>query len=366
MSQHPTLRDVARLAEVSIGTASQALNNKPGVVPETRAKVLRAAETLGYVHRSRLQPPPLRTLSTIGLLMRVEADEEPGISTFYTPIIAAAARECQRQGLSMMYAAVETDEKHCPRGYPPMLNDKRIDGFLVVGVALEGALLEQIQRQVHAPLVLVDAYAPGAEFDSILSDNLNGAIVAVNHLVENGHVCIGLIGSSPDDYPSIQERRAGYLRALAQHNITETYIEDGPLTRQGAYDATLRLLRRAPEVTAIFGCNDRAAIRAMLAARDLGLGVPDDVSVVGYDDIDAARETSPPLTTMRVDKVFMGVLAVRQLRDRLENPDRPALTVTLNTQLTQRKSVRCLIGAERAAAPVAANAHSAARSESVV
>jgi len=219
-----------------------------------------------------------------------------------------------------------------------MLLDQKVDGILVVGTFIEDAIL-QISQRVDMPIVLVDAYAPGKSFDSVIADNLNGAYAAVEYLIEQGHRNIGLIGSLPDAYPSIRERRKGYLRALKHHGIETSYIEDGQLNRIPAYDATCRLLRRAPEVTAIFACNDECAIGVMNAAREMGREIPSDLSIVGFDDIDLAQEVTPALTTVHVDKVLMGVLAVRHLRDRAESLNRPALTTALSTQLIVRDSV---------------------------
>lgn len=189
--------------------------------------------------------------------------------------------------------------------------------------------------------MLVDAYVSGtAAFDSVLIDNYRGAFNAVSYLIENGHRKIGLIGSCHDSYPSILERRKGYLSALEYHRIHEVFIEEGELTRQDGYHATQRLMQRAPDITAIFACNDSVAFGVMSALRDAGYRIPDDVSVVGFDDIHLAQEVLPPLTTVHVDKVLMGAVALRHLRDRAEDPDRPALKTLISTQLIQRGSVR--------------------------
>jgi LacI family transcriptional regulator len=240
-----------------------------------------------------------------------------------------------------MYANIEVDELNRALSWPPMLFEERLNGILVVGTFLADTI-GQISKQAGQMLVLVDAYAPGQGFDSIVSDNVNGAQNAIDYLIDKGHTHIGLIGSSPDSYPSIRERRKGYTRGLKQRGISDAYIEDSMLTRESAYDATLRLLRRAPQITAIFACNDNTAVGVMNAANELGLSVPDDLSVIGFDDIDLAQEVTPPLTTVHVDKTLMGVLGVRHLRDRIENPNRPSLTIALSTHLIIRESVRSL------------------------
>lgn len=338
----PTLRDVARQAGVSLGTASQALNRRPGVAAQTRALVLEAAAALGYQFQSRARPAAA-PLTTIGLLIKQDAGEEPGINPFYSRVIAGAERECQARGISLLYATVQVDAYSHVAHLPPMLANDQLDGVLVVGAFLEEAI-GVIHHQAGVPVVLVDSYAPGSGFDSVVTDNINGAIAAVSHLIENGHRHIGLIGSAPDGYPSIRERRKGYTRALQEHGITPLYIEDGPLLPEDAHAATRRLLRRAPQITAIFACNDTVAIAAMDAARELGRAIPGDLSIIGFDDIDFAAQTVPPLSTMHVDKIHMGELAVRRLAERVENPGAPPLTLALGTRLVARESVRALPG----------------------
>lgn len=338
---HPTIRDIARETGFSLGTVSQALRNKPGVAPETRTQVIEAADKLGYRPKSRIVEPGTPSLTTVGMLVKQDSDLPYAINPFYSYVMAGVERECQRQGLGLMFASIEVDEYNRVIKWPLILFDKRVEGLIVVGTFLEDAIT-QIGSRAGDVIVLVDAYAPGQQFDSIVTDNLNGALTAVHYLIENGHSRIGLVGSSPDSYPSIRERRKGYTRALKQYGIDTSYIEDGPLTREGGYTATQRLLRRAPEITAIFACNDNVAIGAMNAAQDLGRRIPDDLSIIGFDDIDLSQEITPPLTTIHIDKMLMGVLGVRQLRDRIENSERTSLTTVLSTQLIVRKSVRTL------------------------
>lgn len=338
MAESSTLREVAKRAGVSVSTASQALHNKPNVSPETRQKVLQAAVALGYQQKVRIPSPMVSQLSIVGLLTRSTPDLPLPVNPFYSYVLAGAERECQRMNLSLMYANIEVDEQNRPLTRPPMLFDNRVDGVLVVGTMLP----ETIDRIGEKPIVLVDAYAPRQAFDSVVTDNLNGAYNAVSYLIKQGHRKIGLIGSMPDGYPSIRERRKGYMRALKVHNITDTYIEDSPLVREAGYEATCRLLQRSPEITAIFACNDNVAIGVLNAARDLGRDVPGDLSLIGFDDIDLTNEIKPALTTVYVDKLFMGSMAIRLLRDRAEDPNRTIVTAVLSTRLVIRDSVRAL------------------------
>lgn len=335
----PTLRDVAERAGVSLGTASNVLNNKANVSAETRHKVLEAATALGYQIQVRSSAPQRHKLSVIGTIGKIDAAGVLSNNAFYSYVLAGIERECQRQNLSLMYANIEVDKLNRPANMPPMLLDRHVDGILMVGTFLQDTI-HHISQKVNKPVVLVDAYAQGSGYDAVLTDNINGSYEAVDYLIKQGHIRIGLAGSTADSYPSIRERRKGYLRALKNSGITESYIEDSPLTREGGYNATCTLLQNAPEITAIFACNDEVAVGVLNAAREMGRNVPDDLSVIGFDDIDVAQEVTPALTTVHVDKVLLGVLAVRHLRDRAETPDRPSLTTALSTQLIVRDSVR--------------------------
>lgn len=334
-----TLRDVARQAGVSLGTASQALSNRGSVAPETRVHVQMIAAEMGYQHQMRATPVERRPLATVGMILRHTQDEPGVLNPFYSYVLAGIERECRRQNLVLNFASIDVDARNRPTALPPLLNDQHVDGILLVGTFIEDTIMEVSQR-ADLPMVLVDAYAPGKAFDSVIIDNLTGAYEAVNYLIDRGHRHIGCVGSTPDAYPSIRERRKGYQRALKHHEITANYLIVSPLTREGGYEATYQLLQTSPQVSAIFACNDDVAVGVMHAARDLGRSLPDDLSVVGFDDIDLAQEVTPALTTVHVDKVLMGALAVRYLRDRTETPRRSGLTTALSTQLIVRESVR--------------------------
>lgn len=339
MAKKVTLRDIAKAANVSVSTVSQVLNNKPNVSMQTRQHVLKVADELGYRQKIETSLSVSSALSTVGLLTKSQQTEPSLIvNPFYSRVIAGAERECQRHGINLMYANIEVDERNHATSFPAMLLDQIVDGVIVVGTFLEETISD-ISRRANTNIVLVDAYASDESvFDSVLIDNISGAHAAVAYLIQHGHEHIGLIGSSADAYPSIAERRLGYISALQQHGIHNTYIMDGKLTRNDGFAATIRLLKNNPQITAIFACNDNVAIGVMSAIRHLGMEVPNDISVIGFDDIEIAQEVMPPLTTMHVDTFFMGAMALRHLRDRAEDPDRPAIKTHVTTQLIERSS----------------------------
>ena len=338
MTANATLRDVARLAGVSLGTASHALNNRNNVLPETRARVLDAATTLGYSSKEpTMTNGRAHGLAVIGMLTKdtgMPAETNP----FFSHVQYGVESECRVHNISLMYANVEVDDSNRPMNWPRMIDDRHVDGLIVVGTFIEDAV-GGMKRRLNKPIVLIDSYAPSFAFDSVLIDNATGVRSAVKHLLDHGHTHIGLIGWNPASPPDIHERRDGYLQALRNCGITHTYIEESKMNRHDGYVAAHRLLKRAPQVTAIMVTNDDTAIGVMNAAQDMGMRVPHDLSIIGFDNIDLTAEVKPALTTVHVHKTWLGKLAVQRLIERASHSDQPQLSVTVATQLIERESV---------------------------
>jgi LacI family transcriptional regulator len=329
------LNEVAKAAGVSLGTASQALNQRSTVAHDTRSKVLEAAISLGYLKEPR--PLPSHALSVIGMLTKHDVDAPVVVSPFYAHIQLGVEQACRDHGLSLMVSAIEVDPSNRPVMLPAMVKEQHPEGLILVSTFLDHTL-EDIYRSLDIPIVLIDSYAPNLPYDGIVIDNAQGAVLAVNHLLEHGHQHIGLIGSHDASPPSILERRAGYLEVLQTHGLT-SYLESSDLTKESAYLATQKLLNHSPQITAIFACNDNAAIGVIQAVRDSGQRVPENISVVGFDDVETAAEMHPPLTTVHVHKRWMGLLAVQMLLERARAPDKPQTTLKVSTDLTIRQSV---------------------------
>ena len=251
MSTNATLRDVARLAGVSLGTASQALNNRANVLPETRARVLGAASSLGYSVRGGDKPLRVEPLNVIGMLTKHDLGLPYEVNVFFSHVQAGIENECRANNISLMYANVEVDHSNHPIAWPRLISETYVDGLILMGTFIEDAV-EVLNRTLNKPLVLVDSYAPNMTFDKVEIDNLQGTALAMNCLLEHGHRDIGLIGWNEETSPDIHERREGYLSALRAHGIAQHYIEPGRMLRNDGYMATQRLLKRAPQITAIF------------------------------------------------------------------------------------------------------------------
>lgn len=339
MSRSTTLNAVAKLAGVSMGTASQALNNKPSVSPETRIRVLEAAESLGYNYDKDLHLGKT-TISVVGMLVKHEAGRPIEPNLFYSHVQVGIDEECRERGLSMMFSYLEVDNHNRPILWPTMVREQQVDGLIIVGTYLPED--SNGIQELNVPIILVDGYAPKYPYDSIVIDNKGGAATLAHYLVSHRHTSFGIVGSTVDSFPSICERRDGFIETLHEYGIERCYVEESGLNRADSYAATQRLIEQQSNITAIFACNDEAAVAVIRAITDCGLRVPDDISVVGFDDISLSRDAHPALTTVQVPKRWLGTLSVQYLLNRARNPDQPKTTTTLGTQLIIRDSVRTM------------------------
>jgi LacI family transcriptional regulator len=341
MSQRVTMEDIARRAGVSLATVSLVLRDKPGINEETRRRVFDAAQALGYQKRPTLTLSSAPQLQQVGVLMKARHNDLPYANPFYGPILASVEAACRKRQINLLVAAVPVDVDNHPEELPRMLVEDQLDAIILVGAFVDHTITQLLQRP-GKPVVLIDAYATDGTYDAVVSDNFRGGYQAVSHLAAAGHRHIALVGTLPDAYPSIAERRRGYEQALRDHGIQERYFADAHLVREEVTEATAALLQRFPQVTALFCANDMVAIEALATARTLGLRLPEDLSVIGFDNIDLAAHVTPALTTMHVDKAAMGRLAVLHLLHRVEAPESSPATTVLRPTLLERQSVQTL------------------------
>lgn len=337
-----TLADVAREAGVSPAAASLALRGEPGVSRETRERITDAARRLGYRSAGRGNGRRGRAI-TLGLVIKAPQGDVPEVNSFYAPIMAGVEGMCREREADLLFAHMPVDDEYHPLEVPRLVTERSCDGLIVIGAHLSrgtAALLED-----GPPAVLVDAYAEDADLDAVVSDNLMGARTAVEHLVRKGHRDICLVGTLPDSFPSIVQRRRAYLQAIEDAGLRPHLVDAPHVPPEAAAPAAVAYLEEHPEVTAAFCANDAVALSLVEAARRADIGVPDRLSVVGYDDIDLARHVSPSLTTMAVDKLGMGRLAVMLLLHRMEFPDGHVVQAALRPRLVERRSVRSPGGA---------------------
>jgi Transcriptional regulators len=334
-----TLADVAAAVGVSKAAVSLALRGKPGVSETTRQRIVDASRSLGYrplSHTTRHHQGPL----TVTLVIRALHGDSPGANQFYGPVLAGVEERCRRLHIRLMLAIMPVDQYNHPIEVPHSVTDRLSDGLIFVGAHFATALSPLLEGA--PPTVLVDAYAEEGEFDTVETDNILGGRAAVEHLVSRGHRNIAILGTDPGAFPSILLRRRGYEQAMAEAGLTPRYIDAPYYEHEAAAAAAISYLCANPSVTALFCANDLVAITFILAAKQAGISVPERVSVVGFDDIDLAGFVSPTLTTMAVDKVGMGRLAVTLLAHRVDVGEESVTSTLVRPQLIERESVRTI------------------------
>lgn len=339
MEEKVKISDIARQTGVSTATVSLALNNKPGVSQQTRLKILEAAEKLDYP----INIKPVRTteisprLATIGMVVKSDPIP-PQANPFYSKVIVGIEDVCRRNGINLLFATLPVDENNCPLEVPQLFNSDVVDGLIMVGTFINETITS-VSNNRTPPIVLVDGYSHTDSYDSVVSDNFRASYEAVEYLIKKGHRHIGLVGSEMNSYPSLKERRNGYLRALKEHEITDIYIANFNINKSQGYKETTAMIKEHPQVTALFCINDDVANEASRAVKDLGLVVPKDVSIIGYDDTYVAINAHPSLTTMHVDTIAMGRAAVQLLSLRIDNLESAQMTLTIRPNMMERESV---------------------------
>lgn len=338
MKSKVTISDIAQQSGVSVSTVSLVLNNKPGISDETRSRVLEAADKLGYLSKPNGEKAKSGPLTTIGMVVKIDPDINHQANPFYSRVIVGIEDACRRKGINLLFATLPVDEDNRPVEVPQLLYNEIVDGLLMVGTCVDETFTS-ITGMRQIPIVLVDGYSDTESYDAVVSDNFRAAYQAVEYLIHKGHRHIGLAGSDDNCFPSLRDRRNGYLRAMKENGITEVYMSNFNINKSQGYQEVIGLLNKYPHISALFCVNDDVGSAAIRAAQYQGKRVPEDISIIGYDDTYIAANTHPAMTTMHVDTVAMGRSAVHLLSLRLENPDSARMTLTIHPSLVERASV---------------------------
>ncbi len=333
------IRQVADRAGVSIGTVSRVLNNKPGVGEKTREHVLIVAQELGYIFpkRSRSTSPEVTHLGFLSAYRSITTQP------FYADIFHGVEQTCQELHINLSVSSLSLENRHL-HTVPRLVKDNYINGLVVAGGIIPQEVFAALSKLSQVPLVLVDNHFDRCPWDAVMTDNIYGVRLATEHLINKGHRHITMLGGP--DHPSIVERRLSYEETLRQHNLAPIVVappevcdDINGLTYEGGACGVVEILKQVPETTAIVFSNDEQAVGALKKLRELGYAVPDDFSLVGFDDTRLAQFTTPPITTICVDRVTMGQIAVQLLLDRIRIPGRSVIKVTVGVELIERNSV---------------------------
>jgi LacI family transcriptional regulator, galactose operon repressor len=343
MTKHPTQADVARLAGVSRATVSYVVNGlaeaEIPITDETRQRVLKAVQQLGYHPDARAQSLRSGITNTIGLL--IPDMQNP----HYWEIANGVEQQLQTENFDLLLATTSLDPER-EIHFVDALSRRRIDGLILL-LTYPDRVKDRIETLANSrmPLVLVGSRLSDTDpnlavaIDCAEPNYYDGALQTMRHMIGLGHRRIGFVYGVAD--PQLgTDRLNAYQDALASAGLEfdQNLIEPCGTTLEAGYEATLRLLERSPRPTAILVINDLLAIGALRAASVRAIRVPDDLSIASFDDIEMAAYASPPLTTMRVNAEEIGRTAARLLMMRLQNPSLTAQHARIPSRLVVRGS----------------------------
>lgn len=336
-----TSQDVANLAGVSRTTVSFVLNDVKGlnISTETRQRVRAAAESLSYVPDARAQALAGRRAKAIGLVM-TRSPHHIATDAFLPQIIGGMIEVVQNHKLRLLIEYVEVE--HQDRAYLELARAKHIDGMILFTPRLDDAGLKKLE-QVDIPTVMM-GQLEGSNFYSVDVDNVAAAQKAVQYLLELGHTQIACISNAPPSYAASPDRVSGYRKALIAAGLTpdERLIRYADFDPQSGYAQMKSLLADGKHFTAVFVASDNVAMGAKAALREAGLRIPEDISLVGFDDIPWAQYADPPLTTVHFQAQELARRACLVLMDLLQGREPEAKQQIIDTELVIRKSCRRL------------------------
>lgn len=329
----PTIYDIADHADVSTATVSRVLNDESKVAPDTRTRVLKAAQSLGYQPHASAQNLARQQTDTISVVVPLLANY------FYMGVLRGIQNALASKSYDLLvHAPSHPDEveeqvrRAAQRG--------RSDGFLLLSAPLRDEIVSCLNESSQA-VVLVDTRHP--DYESIYVDNRRGGYKATRHLLDAGYQRIGHITSGTPEPEPAAERRLGYEEALGEvgHPRAASLIARGnqepfAFAKEGGYRAMKELLQRDPPPDAIFAASDMQAIGALQAASEMGVQVPEQVALIGFDDIDVSAHVG--LSTLRQPLRDYGELAVEKLTARIQDPDRPVSSTVFDPELVVRRT----------------------------
>jgi LacI family transcriptional regulator len=323
------IKDVAARAGVSVTTVSHVVNGTRFVMEASRKRVEEAVRELGYVPSAVARSLKHHATHTFGML--IPNNSNP----YFAEVLRGVESRCFKAGYNVILGNSDDDPAR-QASYLRVLAEKRVDGLVLVSSS-QDPRVTGLMGEMKIPLVLLDREIPGLDCDLVEVDHVTGGRLATEHLLGLGHPRVACISGPPGLAPSSQ-RRAGWKQALADAGVEREAgdLARGDFSPRGGFLAMQTLLRRHPRPSAVFVCNDMMAFGALAAAREAGIQVPGQLSIVGYDDIQLAAYSAPPLTTVVQPKLQIGTLAAEMLLDRVAGKPGPPRRALLEPLLKVR------------------------------
>jgi len=327
-----TIKDIARLANVSHTTVSRALNDSPLIKAETKRKIVDLAEQLNYIPDYNARSLVMQKSYTVGVFFTSITTGTS--SSFFSDVIRGVSSVISENYNLFIRGIDNYKDFHS-------INKKRFDGIILMSQSeVDNAFIYHVM-QSDIPFVVLNRQVQDPAIINIVPNDRVGAYEAVSYLIEQGHMRIAMI-EGIEGFKSSQVRKDGYLSALIEHRIpiTNEYLMQGSYDMESGYQAMKRLIELESRPTAVFCSNDDMAIGAMRAAFDSGIKIPEEFSIVGFDDIGFAHYTTPALTTVKRPIEQISIEGAKKILQLINEPNQPGEIIFVDTELKIRDSVK--------------------------
>jgi LacI family transcriptional regulator, galactose operon repressor len=334
MSNVTTMKQIAERAQVSLGTVSHVVNGTAVVREKLRKRVLEAIASLGYQPSQLARGLRRNSTNMLGMVI-------PDITNPFFPSVVRGVEDAAFKASFRIVLCNTDNDPAKERAYIDELRSYRPAGLLVIPAAERNNSSENgYTISSGVPIVYIDRCPSDWKGDAVIVANENGAFLATEHLIKMGHTQLAML-SGPTNLTNACERLSGFQKALAKYrlSIAPEYIQETSFDRDGGYRSGKQLLNMLPRPTAIFAANDLLALGALLAAREIGLRCPKDVSIIGFDDLELGMFTDPALSSVHQSGYQMGATAARILLERIKGKKGRAQQIVLPTELRIRNSV---------------------------
>lgn len=334
-----TLKDVAQLAGVSAATVSYALSGKRTISDETKQRIQNAINTLDYVPDLSARSLSMRDSKLIGVVV---PQTEPGDrlmfqNSFYSEVLGSIEYYARLKGYHILISATDANES-----YLTLAKKRNLDGIIVIGMYPDE--FYQQMKKTQIPIVLIDSYCNDHYYHNIRIDDAYGSYLATRYILENGHKNIAFFTGQMKENGVMKKRLLGYQQALQEFDIPyrNEYVFEGQIDYNSGIALAEKLVQSELPTTAVVAAADILAIGAVKGFYEKGKRIPDDYSVIGFDDVEIAQFMTPGLTTIRQQISLKGQKAVELLLKHIEDPSLPKQEEILPLQLVARGSVKKL------------------------
>ena len=330
-------KELAQKLNISAATVSMVLNRKPGISEKTRSMVIEAAKEYGYDFSKKWDLSEEK--GNIQYVIYKKHGTVVGDTPFFSQVTEGIEHACKEEGYDLQINYFY--ENQDINAQIQALSEKNCQGILLLGTELDVDYFPPFSK-LKVPMVILDSYFEELNCDSVLINNVQGAYRATNYLIEKGMTNVGYLRSS---YPigNFAERGDGYYKALRHQHLptSHNFVHDLTPSMEGAYLDMIHILQEKPAMAqAYFADNDLIAAGAMRALKEFGFRIPEDISIIGFDDMPICDFLDPPLTTMEVPKKRLGELAMKQLVQKISKEPKLTVKIEVSVKLHERKSVR--------------------------